>query len=130
MPKTEPTTNTRSSRPTVSLPRFRFSLAWLLICVTIVAIALGLSVTLGSLVATLLFAIVSCVLPTPLLICAIFARGDAQAFAIGALIPWWTLSTWLPNASSLSMAIWLLVMGTTCGAVAVVTRRLIRRGGP
>jgi len=130
MPKTEPTTNTRTSRPRVSLPRFRFSLAWLLICVTIVAIALGLSVTLGALVATLLFAIVYCVLPTPLLICAIFARGDAQAFAIGALIPWWTLGTWLPNASSFAMAIWLLVMCTTCGAVAVLTRRWIRRVGP
>lgn len=112
------------------LPRFRFSLAWLLIAMTIIAIGLGLSVTVGSLVATLLFAVVYCVLPTPLLICAVFARGDIQAFAIGALVPWWTVNTWMPGASSLSMAIWLLVMCTTCGAVAVITRRVVARSRP
>jgi hypothetical protein len=123
-------TDARTPRSKVPLPRFRFSLAWLLMCVTIVALAFGLSVTLGSLVATLLFAMVYCVLPTPLLICAVFARGDVQAFAIGALIPWWTLSTWLPNASSFAMAIWLLVMCTVCGVVGMVTRRWIRGAGP
>jgi hypothetical protein len=129
MAKPESTTEAGPSRRLLSLPRFRFSLAWLLVCVTIIAVALGLSITLSSLVATLLFAIVYCVLPTPLLICAIFARGEVQAFAIGALIPWWTLSTWLPSATSISMASWLLMMCTLCGVVAAITRRLIRRGG-
>jgi hypothetical protein len=130
MSKKEATTQTQPARPLLAVPRFRFSLAWLLICVTVVALALGISITLGSLVATLLFAVVYCVLPTPLLICAIFARGDVQAFAIGALIPWWTSNTWLPSASSFSMAIWLLVMCTICGVVAAITRRFVRRSGP
>ena len=101
----------------------------MLICVTAIAVALGLSMVIGSFVATLLFAIVYCVLPTPLVIFAIFARGDTQAFAIGALIPWWTLQTWMPGGSSFSSAIWLLAMCTACGAVAAITRRWIRFTG-
>ena len=42
MPNSEPTPNTRSSRPLISLPRFQFSLAWLLIAVTVVAVVLGI----------------------------------------------------------------------------------------
>jgi hypothetical protein len=129
MAKSETATDSRARRSIFSLPRFRFSLAWMLICVTVIAVALGLSITIGSLVATLLFAVVYCVLPTPLLIFAIFARGDSQAFAIGALIPWWTLQTWMPGASSFSNAIWLLVMCSVCGTVAAITRRWIRFTG-
>jgi hypothetical protein len=129
MPNSEPTPNTRSSRPLISLPRFQFSLAWLLIVVTVVAVVLGLSVTLGSLLGTVFFAIVYCVLPTPLVICAIFARGDIQAFAIGAIVPWWTVASWMPNTSSFFSAIWLVVVSTTCGTVAAITRRWIRRSG-
>lgn len=106
-------------------PRLRFSLAWLLVVVTTIALVLGLSVTVGSFVATIVFGFVYCVLPTPLVICAIFARGDAQAFAIGALIPWWTHNIWLPNASFVSLTIWLLAMCSTCGIVAAFTRRWI-----
>ncbi|HEX3601860.1 MAG TPA: hypothetical protein VHU84_17030 [Lacipirellulaceae bacterium] len=127
MPPSDQSSNTgRTQRRLFALPRFQFSLAWLLICVTIVAIALGLSMVVGSLLGTLIFAIVYCVLPTPLLICAIFARKDTQAFAIGALVPWWTLNTWLPNASSISMSLWLLLMCTICGVLAAITRRWIR----
>ncbi len=42
----------------------------MLICVTAIAVAFGLSMAIGSLLATLLFAIVYCVLPTPLVIFA------------------------------------------------------------
>ncbi|HEX4415400.1 MAG TPA: hypothetical protein VH107_17330 [Lacipirellulaceae bacterium] len=129
MAKSETTVDAQPRRSIFALPRFRFSLAWMLICVTLIAVALGLSIAIGSLVTTLLFAIVYCVLPTPLVIFAIFARGDSQAFAIGALIPWWTLQTWMPGASSFSNAIWLLVMCTACGVVAGITRRWIRFTG-
>jgi hypothetical protein len=129
MAKSDSTVESRERRSIFSLPRFQFSLGWMLICVTLIAVALMLSIKIGSLVATLLFAIVYCVLPTPLLIFAIFARGDSQAFAIGALIPWWTLQTWMPGASSFSSAIWLLVMCTVCGTVAAITRRWIRFTG-
>lgn len=105
--------------------RWQFSLAGLFLVVSAIAIVLGLSVTVGSFVATVIFGLVYCVLPTPLVICAIFARGDAQAFSIGVLIPWWTHNVWLPQASFVSLAIWLLAMGTTCGTVAAITRRWI-----
>src|SRR3954471_23423299 len=118
MAKSETAADSHARRSMFSLPHFRFSLAWMLICVTVIALALGLSITIGSLVATLFFAVVYCLLPTPLLIFAIFARGDSQAFAIGALIPWWTLQTWMPGRSSFSNAIWLLVMCSVCGTVA------------
>jgi hypothetical protein len=90
-----------------------------------IAVLLGLWVTVSSLLATLLFAVVYCLLPTPLVICAIFARGDAQAVAIGVLIPWWTRSSWLPNSSYIFMAIWLLTMCAACGVIAAITRRWI-----
>ena len=129
MPKSDPITDSRSQRPILSLPRFQFSLAWLLIAVTIVAVALGLAVTVGSFVSAVLFAVICCVLPTPLVICAIFARGDVQAFAIGALVPWATLFAWAPGNSPFVFGVGLAVMATTCGALAVATRRLIRRAG-
>jgi|1185.fasta_scaffold174561_2 hypothetical protein len=129
MPKSESGSDNKTHQSRFALRRFRFSLAWMLICVTAIAVALGLSMVIGSFVATLLFAIVYCVLPTPLVIFAIFARGDTQAFAIGALIPWGTSQTWMPHESSFSNAVWLLTMCTVCGAVAAVTRRWIRFTG-
>ena len=117
------------TRRLFALPRFQFSLAWLLIAVTIVAVALGLAATVGSFLNAVLFAVICCVLPTPLVICALFARGDVQAFAIGALVPWATLFAWAPGNSPFVFGVGLAVMATTCGALAVTTRRLIRRAG-
>lgn len=129
MAKPEVAADSKSRRSIFALPRFRFSLAWMLICVTLIAVALALSIKMASMLATLLFAVVYCVLPTPLVIVAVFARNDYQAFAIGALIPWWTLQTWLPGASTISDAIWLLAMCSACGVVAAITRRWIRFTG-
>ena len=53
------------------LPRFRYSLAKLMIVVTVVAIALALAVTIGGFLTSVFEALVWCVLPTPLIICAI-----------------------------------------------------------
>jgi hypothetical protein len=117
------------SRSLFSLPRFQFSLTGLLITVTVVAVLLGFAHVFGDFVGAVLFAVVCCVLPTPLVICAIFARGDIQAFAIGALVPWWTLIGWMPNRSALSIALWLLFMPAICGIVATFTRRWIQRFG-
>jgi hypothetical protein len=110
-----------------SLPKFQFSLAWLMIAVTVVALALALAHLVGDFLGLMLFAAVCCILPTPLVICAIFARGDLQAFAIGALIPWFTLYTWMSNSGSLSIAVWLVFLPAICGALAVATRRWIER---
>jgi hypothetical protein len=114
-------------RRILSRPKFQFSLAWLMIAVTVVALALALAHFVGDFLGLMLFAAVCCILPTPLVISAIFARGDIQAFAIGALIPWWTLYTWMSNSGSLAIAAWLLFLPAICGALAVVTRRWIQR---
>lgn len=106
------------------LPRFQFKLAWLLIAVTIVAIAMGLASSFRDFIGSLLFVAVCCVLPTPFVIAAIFARGDIQTFAIGALVPWLTLLPWMS-----SMALWLVVLPVICGTLAVVTRRWLRLFG-
>lgn len=114
-------------RRILSLPKFQFSLAWLMIVVTVVAIVLGLAHLFGDLFALFLFAVVCCVLPTPLVICAIFARGDLQAFAIGALIPWFAVFVWMSSLSIVSTAAWLLFLPAICGVIAVLTRRWIQR---
>jgi amino acid permease len=117
------------SQPRFSLRRFQFSLAWLLIAVTAVAILLGVTRIFGDFVAAVLFASICCVLPTPLLICAIFARGDVQAFSIGALVPWFTMFAWMPGRSGFAIALWLLVLPALCGAIATFTRRWIQYFG-
>jgi hypothetical protein len=114
----------RSKRRWLPLPRFQFSLAWLLIGVTVVAIALGMASSFRDFIGSLFFVAVCCVLPTPFVIAAIFGRGDIQSFAIGALVPWLTLLPWMS-----SMAIWLLILPVICGTLAVVTRRWLRLFG-
>jgi amino acid permease len=117
------------SRSLFSLPRFQFSLAWLMIAVTAVAILLGVTHVFGEFVVAVLFASICCVLPTPLLICAIFARGDVQAFSIGALVPWFTMFAWMPGRSGFAIALWLLFLPALCGIIATLTRRWIQRFG-
>jgi hypothetical protein len=68
-----------------------------------------------------------CVLPTPLVICALFDRGERQAFAIGALIPWIELFILrFPSIDSyIVLTVWLLVVGAVCGTIAALTRRWV-----
>jgi hypothetical protein len=130
MPDAEPVRRTELPRvPPIPLPRFQFSLAKLMIMVTVVAVALALAVTLGGLLTSVFEALVWCVLPTPLIICAIYARGDLQAFAIGALVPWLTMLTVHVPAGSMFLpaTIWLLALGAICGTVAAATRRWVVR---
>jgi hypothetical protein len=115
---------TRSARGWLPLPRIRFNFAWLLIAITILAIFLGMASSFRDFIGSLLFVTLCCVLPTPFVIAAIFARGDIQTFAIGALIPWITLLPWMS-----SMAIWLLILPVICGTLAVLTRRWLRLFG-
>ncbi len=120
-----PRTDTgRSSWP---LPRFQFSLAKLMLVVTVVAIGLTLVVTIGGFLTSVFEAFVWCVLPTPLLICSIFGRNDTQAFAIGTLVPWFTMLTLhVPSGSTYMPAtMWLLILGGVCGLVASATRRWV-----
>jgi hypothetical protein len=110
----------------LAMPRFQFSLAWMLVFMTAIAVLLWLSLSLGMMI---LASFVWCVVPTPLVICALFARGSRQAFAIGALIPWlaFVVLRLPPTGSFISMTVWLLALGAICGWIAVFTRRWIGR---
>jgi hypothetical protein len=107
-----------------SLPRFQFRLVWIFVLMTVVALVLWLMMSLGGIV---LGSLVWCVLPTPLVICAIFGRRDAQAFAIGALMPWLCMLVFrVPLIDSfVALTVWIVVLGGLCGVLAVVTRRWV-----
>jgi hypothetical protein len=94
---------------------------------TVVAIVLGFAVTIKGLVPMIIASLVWCVMPTPFVICAIFARGDVRAFAIGGLVPWLPLLRGvLPSHPPFLIPVWLLIMTVICGVVAVATYRRIR----
>ena len=113
------------------MPRFQFSLGWLMIAITAVAILLFFAVTFAGFIGAALGSVVWCIVPTPLVVCAIFGRGNVQAFSVGALVPWLTMiTTRIPSAASFfSMTIWLLILGGICGSVAIATRRWLERHG-
>ena len=110
------------------MPRFQFSLWWLMVAITVVCILLFLTVTFGGFFGILIASVVWCAIPTPIVIFAIYARGDLQAFAIGALVPWVILLVVLRTPATTSFfaaVIWLLPMSALCGALAAATRRWI-----
>jgi hypothetical protein len=100
----------------------------LMITITIACIVLFLWVTFGGFV-SFVAAILLCVVPTPLVIIAIYARGDLQAFAIGALVPWVVLILLRAPVfeSNFTIWIWLLPTCAFCGALASATRRWLER---
>ena len=100
---------------------------WLMVAITIASILLFLTVTFGGFIKVVILSSFWCVLPTPILIFAIYARGGLQAFAIGALVPWVMLlaSGFLERMDPIPAAIWLLPMSAICGIVAAATRRWI-----
>ena len=116
------------TRSWLPFPRFQFSLARLMIIVTGVAVLLFLATKVGSFIQVVLFSLVTCVVPTPLVICAVYGRGDIRAFSIGALNPW-VVSIALrfpdPYEGTFFQMIWLVTMGGICGVLAVVTRRWV-----
>jgi hypothetical protein len=104
---------------------FQFSLLRLMIVVTLVAVLLGF----GGMLDDMLAAVVFCLVPTPLIIVAIYGRRDYQAFAIGALVPWVVLAEFRqpPRSALIMSTVWLIVVGAICGAAAVTTRRWLER---
>jgi hypothetical protein len=132
-PPPPPTTPSRGGAPPL-----QFGLKWLMVAVTIVAVLMVLMQ--WALVHAIIVAMLWCVLPTPLMISALYGRGECRSFAIGALVPW--LSLWAAFGEypfgpigttgwgqTLSLAIFLPVLAGVCGVVAVAVRRwIVRRG--
>jgi hypothetical protein len=109
--------------------RFQFSLGRLMIVVTVACVMLGVweILPVGFVDNVVISSIVLGVIPTVLITCSIYARGDLQTFAIGALVPW--LSVLIARDGPLriwGLGAWFFV-GGACGLVAVATRRWLDR---
>ena len=117
------------SRRGISLPRFQFSLGWLLIVVTIACILLALTSTISGFVEAVFISLLWCVFPTVFLICVVYGRRDYQAFAIGALIPWvLRITVGVPPLSGFfSIGLAIIISSLICGALALATRRWLLR---
>lgn len=108
------------------MPRFQFSMRWLMIAVTLSCVLLFLAVTISDFVPVTVTFAFCCVVPTPIVIIAIYGRGDHQAFAIGALVPWATIIFFRAPAGTFSYftaLFWLVPMCAICGVLAAATRR-------
>jgi hypothetical protein len=106
---------------------FQFSLGRLMIIVTVACVLLGVWEILppGFVDNVVIGSIVLGVIPTVLITCSVYARGDVQAFAIGALVPW--ISVLITRDGPLrvwGLGAWIFI-GGLCGVVAVATRRWI-----
>src|SRR5262245_51075960 len=91
MPNSGPLPDHIATRPRPNRFKFQFSLFWLMVVVTVVAVVLGLVGSFGPVFGIVWYAtlyLVRCLILTPMLICAIFGRGHIRAFAVGALVPW------------------------------------------
>jgi hypothetical protein len=125
---------------TGGLPRFQFSLWALLVTITVAAVMLGLWPTVGDVIIWVASIIVLVILPVPVVIAAIFARGDIQAASIGALTPLFvyrfvglpTYYTMSGNQLTYRYGIALIgtvVLAAICAGLAVLARRWLERRG-
>jgi hypothetical protein len=108
-------------------PRFQFSLAALLLLITVTAVFLGLVTTVAGSILFLVFSwIILYILPTVILVWAIYGSGDVRAFAIGALVPIVAFTIQGQTAaghSFMERTIGLAATSGVCGLVASITRR-------
>jgi hypothetical protein len=109
------------------MPRIQFSLKWMMIALTVACVLLFLSVTISDFVPAAVTFAFWCIVPTPIVILAVYGRGDRQAFAIGALVPWVTMIIFRVPANFMffTALLWLLPMSALCGVLAAATRRWI-----
>jgi hypothetical protein len=116
----------QNAPPRSSPPRFQFSLWWLMIAVSIVCVTLGVWEILprGFIGYLVLDPLILGLAPTALVTCAVYARGDTRAFAIGALVPLILMIVAREGPLSVwRLGFWMLFVGSMCGALAVALRR-------
>jgi hypothetical protein len=119
------------------MPKFRFSLRWLMIVVAIAAIALVLfSLPLLHAVAVwIATAVFRGVVPTMALVGSVFSRGDSRAFSLGVLVASVPVVLGAIGLSAFHASGVLLAAASqlfycvVCGAVAVASRRWLVRLG-
>jgi hypothetical protein len=97
-----------------------------MIAMSVVCVMLGVWVILprGIVGYLILNPLILGAVPTILVTCTIYARGDTQAFAIGALVP--CLSLVLTHDGPISawgFGVWSVFVGGLCGVLAVAVRR-------
>jgi len=118
-----------------TLPRFQFSLKWLLVAVAIAALLLALAgVPAGQgIVGLCLSLLVRGLIPTAAVVAAIDGRGELQAFAIGAAVASVPILTAeigpIRFGELITGLIWQVFVVGICGVVAVLTRRWIEGQG-
>ena len=109
--------------------RFQFSLARLMIAMTLIALLLGFSSVISGTILLFIW-IILYTLPACFAACMVYGRGDLQAFALGALVPCIPLLLASPGTApsfvgGIAMAFATLIASGICGVVAVATRRWI-----
>jgi hypothetical protein len=111
-------------------PRFQFSLMWLMIGMTIIAVLLGLAHIAGpafSFIARLVTLTIVCLVPTPLIICAIFGRGYVRAYSIGAIVPWVICLRWDESVfASITLLLITVILSAISGVVGASTLYYLR----
>jgi hypothetical protein len=123
--------SSRSSGKGSYRPPVQYSLFRLMVGMTLVAILLGLLVTLsGTIIYSLFFSTMAYIVPAALVACVVYGRGDFQAFAIGAMIPFIGVFIGVtasrPSfAASIGLFVQLIVLASVCGTVTALTRRWI-----
>jgi hypothetical protein len=113
-------------------PRFQFSLWWLMIVVSIVCVTLGVWEILprGFIGYLVVDPLIMGLIPTALVTCVIYARGDMRAFSIGALVPLILMIVAREGPLSVwRLGFWMLFVGSMCGALAVALRRWLEFRG-
>src|SRR5688500_14658622 len=109
----------KPSRQQISLPRFQFSLGWLLIAVTVICVLLGLADVFDGLIELVVVTLLWCAIPTPLVICTVYGSGDYRAFSIGGLIPWVSVIFGTPRLNGSLAPLAIIIPSAVCGLLAV-----------
>lgn len=116
----------------------RFGTRTLLFCMTAMAVVLGVGSALGWWLPLAVLYLALVVLPASALVtAAVYARGGAQAFFVGAAVGWYVVTEAMGSSWGLFRSPWAFVAmlvfplagGLAGGYVAVLTRRQVRRRG-
>lgn len=100
-----------------------------MIVVTLLAVGLGVSVSVGAyLLPWFLMPVIWFAIPTVLVSCALYGQGGLQAFAVGGLIP--VVAILLGNHVPSSNPVYVYFCSGLCGLLAASVQRWLNRGGP